>query len=444
MPLQNHLQNHRALLAFLTLLLALTPTLQSDAQYVPRSLHWPRIDVTAQLDADGRLHVVERQTILYSGNWNGGERRFDLDPGQDLTDLRLRRLAQDPEGGPPRVVEMEEVNRIPGEIDQWTVVNDSTVRWRSRLPTDPPFRDTLRVYELDYTLSGVLRRTSTGDYRLHHQFGFGDRDGTIDTLAVTLSLDAAWRVVEEDGTPSGASADGTDLTWSWRDLPPGRSPRVTLELEHLPEGRPAAALHPLPAGLRTAPFLAALAVMVVMVLAFVGRVRRSARFRTLPDVGVSPRALPPSRAWLAKHVFSRPPEEVGALWDRGVGSPEVTAVLARLVEEGKLASRMEAPDGDLADSPGATPVLHLELLVPPAGLAAMERDLLQGLLLHQQGDTTSTTAVKKHYEKRGFRPASLIAPYLQDALPKVRPARSLHPTWRPGFQGSRLSYTVYT
>ena len=48
----------------------------SDASAQPRTLRWARLAVTAHLDADGRLHVQERHSIVFDGDWNGGERIF--------------------------------------------------------------------------------------------------------------------------------------------------------------------------------------------------------------------------------------------------------------------------------------------------------------------------------------------------------------------------------
>src|SRR2546428_1422923 len=41
-----------------------------------RTLRWSRLAVTAHLDADGKLHVQERHSIIFNGDWNGGERIF--------------------------------------------------------------------------------------------------------------------------------------------------------------------------------------------------------------------------------------------------------------------------------------------------------------------------------------------------------------------------------
>ena len=65
------MRNLRSLIA-----LALLGTLTQVARAQERTLSWPDITVTAQLDADGKLHVTERQTLRFSGDWNGGERRF--------------------------------------------------------------------------------------------------------------------------------------------------------------------------------------------------------------------------------------------------------------------------------------------------------------------------------------------------------------------------------
>ena len=60
-----------------------------------KELHWREMAVEARLDADGRLHVRERQAMVFTGSWNGGQRTFRLEPGQDLRFHGISRL----EGG---------------------------------------------------------------------------------------------------------------------------------------------------------------------------------------------------------------------------------------------------------------------------------------------------------------------------------------------------------
>ena len=46
-----------------------------------KELHWRELAVQARLDQDGRLHVREQQTMVFTGDWNGGARILRLDPG---------------------------------------------------------------------------------------------------------------------------------------------------------------------------------------------------------------------------------------------------------------------------------------------------------------------------------------------------------------------------
>ena len=104
-----------------------------------------------------------------------------------------------------------------------------------------------------------------------------------------------------------------------------------------------------------------------------------------------------------REIFARPAEVVGTAWDRAVGAPEVSALLARLVSEGRLASRVE-PGEDAEDD---EPVLHLRRLAPLDTFAEHERKLLEALFFHDR-DETDTETVREHYKKDGFDPASII------------------------------------
>ncbi|MEP6802286.1 MAG: hypothetical protein ABJC07_10135, partial [Acidobacteriota bacterium] len=67
-----------------------------------KELHWRALDVAARLDADGRLHVVERHIMVFTGDWNGGERLFRLFPGQALSLEAVRRFDPATEGAAAR------------------------------------------------------------------------------------------------------------------------------------------------------------------------------------------------------------------------------------------------------------------------------------------------------------------------------------------------------
>src|SRR5262249_40585722 len=128
----------------------------------------------------------------------------------------------------------------------------------------------------------------------------------------------------------------------------------------------------------------------------------------------------------AEHVFKYPPEKVGSLWDNTVGGPEVAAVLARLVQEGKLKSRIETR-GWLFKSD----VLHLEMPTPHPALNAYEEALTRALFV--DGDTIDTERLRKYYEKRGkaFDPGAILRRYLRaDERPTAENRAAIVGGWK--------------
>src|SRR5215813_10524424 len=61
------------------------------AQAAERELHWDALDVKAHLDADGVLDVIELHTMIFTGDWNGGERVFNVRARQKLEFLGVQR-----------------------------------------------------------------------------------------------------------------------------------------------------------------------------------------------------------------------------------------------------------------------------------------------------------------------------------------------------------------
>ncbi|MEA2560483.1 MAG: hypothetical protein QOH06_1987 [Acidobacteriota bacterium] len=367
-----------ALLLFLAL-----PAVGQD-----RSLAWDEIAVTARLDAAGKLHVRERQTIVFNGDWNGGERSFLQRPSQDLD---LQRIARVDANG-------REIQLVEGDTDSvdhydWS---GSTVRWRSRLPSDPPFDQTRITYVLDYTLSGILIRD--GDiYRFDHNFGLPDVEYPIRHFVLDLELDPAWQPL----VPVQAHLER-------RDLPPGSNVLDTSDLRHKGgAAAPKPGLSIVPILWRRAAFAAALLAMIALYVQFRQAEARRGRFEPLPG----PRDW--DEAWLRENVLDLRPEEVGALWDRKTGAPEVAAVLARMVAEGKLESWVTPGFNFLgiAFSPG---VLHLRLKVERFQLAGYELKLVDKLFLG--ADETDTKRVRQHYKSTGFDPSKVIADSLESRL----------------------------
>src|SRR4051794_37777901 len=147
-----------------------------------RMLYWKSLNVEATLDSDGRLHVRETQAIVFDGAWNGGERQFRLRPAQKFEFVGLSEI--DPKSGSRRAF-TEGPLRQTGEF-AW--FDNHLLRWRSRMPSDPPFRWTTRIYELNYVLSNILLRDGSV-YVLNHDFAFADRSGVIQEFTRSLQLD---------------------------------------------------------------------------------------------------------------------------------------------------------------------------------------------------------------------------------------------------------------
>ncbi|HYN20839.1 MAG TPA: DUF2207 domain-containing protein [Thermoanaerobaculia bacterium] len=370
------------------LLLAFSLALPLCAQ--DRHLYWEEIAVSARLDARGTLHVQERQTFVFTGDWNGGERSFRVGLNHDLDLQRLARI--DADG--------REIPLVEGDLDaidhfEWE--GNDTIRWRGRMPSDPLFQDTRMTYVLDYTLAGILTRD--GDtYIFDHDFALPEIEWPIGRLVVDLDLDPVWQ-------PLAA----VPAHFEERNLGPGSHAVVHAELKHSGAGAaPAAGISLIPAPVRRGAFAASLLAMVFLYVLFRRHEAKRGRFDSLPV----PREW--DEEWLRENVFDLLPEEVGALWDQKIGAPEVAAVLARMVAEGKLESEVRPGFSvlGLALTPG---VLRLRLKVDRLGLEGYEKTLID-MLFFSGSEETDTDAIRKRYRSTGFNPASVIEKRLRSQL----------------------------
>jgi len=359
--------------------------LASSTLRAQRQLSWDALDVTAHLGADGILDVVEQQTMVFSGDWNGGERTFNLRPRQRLDVIGVERI--DP------ATNQRTALRGGGslvDVDDYAMTDSRTLRWRSRKPSDPPFANTRMTYAIHYQLSGILL-TDGESYTLDHDFAFPDRVGEIRRFSLRLTFDDAWKPLS-DVRPS----------YSAGPLAPGRSFVLTIPLRFTGAGAPSAndtrrALE-IVAAVSAIVGLLALSILWLLVREF-----GLGRFAPVQTEGID-------ADWISQHIVSQPAEVVGAAWDMSVDKDEVFALIARLVAERKLASSV--------GSGGKS--LHLTLKVDRSKLEGYERKLVDGLFFGDR-TTTSTDEVKSHYKKQGFDPASLIRDELLKRVAQVMP-----------------------
>lgn len=380
----------------------LTAPLEAGAQ--SRTLSWPEIVVVAHLDADGQLQVRERQVMRFSGDWNGGERRFDVRFGQRFTFERMVRL--DSVSG----VAVPMIEGDVDEVDHFDWFEGQTLRWRSRMPDAPYFAGTNLTYELSYSYRDILEPDGDGRYRLSHDFAFSDRKGDIDKFSLTLMVDSAWRT--DDGFTG--RYDATALT-------PGNGYVVTLPLIRIASAPPAAVRFGAPKSVRLLILGGLMGGLVVILLALLRHDARLGRFTPLP----ARESITPE--WLEREVFAHLPEVVGTAWDDTTAQPEVAATLARLVQEGKLSSRVTTEKILVF----RRHVLHLELKVKRQVLQPHERALIDALFASHE-TTTDTDRVRARYKRSGFDPASVISGSLAGM------AESLAPSARHSKKSRRL------
>ena len=356
-----------------------------------KELHWQSLDVRAHLDADGALHVRETQAIVFNGNWNGGERRFSIRDGQRLKFERL--IEKDASGNTLRELRRGDLDDL-GEF-RW--FDGHVLRWRARMPGDPPFQDALRFYELDDAIAGVLLRQG-GRYFLGHDFAFPDRSGIIEHLHGELTFDPSWRPL-----------DTVEASFDVDSLLPGQGAVRSASLEYVGTG------HPLAKGeVRAAPGWVAdflWIILVVMLLAgailVIRREREHGRFEPLDSLDSI------DAAWLDANLLRYRPEDVGAAWDGNISTHEVMAILARMSQAGQLSTEVKTRGWWIFKNQ----VLHLQLHVAADSLPPTERALIRKLFF--DGQTTDTDRIHSHYRSRGFSPAGVISKYVKPRAERI-------------------------
>lgn len=368
-----------------------------DGSAQDKRLDWRRLDVAATLDRDGRLHVLETHTILFNGDWNGGERRFRLGLAEKIDLKRLTRIDSNGETHPLRQGDLS-------AVDQYAWHDASTLRWRSRTSLDPPFANQEIVYGIAYSLENVLR-PADDEYILDHDFAFPERSGVIERYTLRLELDPVW-----------LSSAHLPLSIERSGLAPGSSVVVRLPLRISGVARPAAVLVGTPHALRGAIVILFLSIIAILTRLFYRAERKTGRFHPLRTDIVD-------RVWLEQNLFAHPPEVVGAAWDNRTAAPEVAAVLARMAGEGKLLTRVEKRGFWRRDE------LHLKLLVRREKLGGYEAALVKSLFFSD--DTTSTERIHERYKKSGLDLAAKIRRPVSSLVSRLARGQSGRRVGRP-------------
>ena len=347
----------------------------------------------ARLDSEGRLRVVERHHMVFTGDWNGGERGFRLESEQRLVLNSIERE----ELRTSQLVRLRE-NDALARVNDYAWTDSKTLRWRSRLPSDAPFQYTELVYILDYTLENILV-PQEGRYLLDHDFAFPDRPGPIASFSLELGLDPSWSSPEE--LPERIVRER---------LPPGASVVIRAPLVYRGDGSPSGVRAGVPPTIRNALALSFIASAAAIGFFFYRGEDALGRFAPLIPLSSI------DKSWLESNVFIMLPEEVGAAWDDSTAAPEVAAVLARMVSEGKIKTEVYQSRGLFKTNEN----LRMELLVDRHSLAGYEKSLVRALFV--SGNVTDTVEIRTHYKNRGFDPATLIRGPLKERLQRFFPS----------------------
>lgn len=372
-----------------------------------KDMHWSSLTVHLQIDEQGLLHITERHAMVFDGDWNGGERTFQWRRWQDFELVSVSEIL--PETGARIELAEGDLNGV----EQYRLA-DKTLRWRNRLSTDPPFANTEKTYEIVYTFAGALLTSADHNvYQLDHDLAFPDRTGVIEHFEATIDLAPVWQ------------AD-LPLTIERDNLQPGQSAFVAGSLRYVGSGRPSSVAQAPEVGSTTAFPLAryaAIAIVIALAVLMAMDWLRSERALSRFEPSMSLDAI--DDAWLAANVFNMKPEIVGATWDRDTSSAEVAALIARLVQEGKLSSTVTQEGWAIFKHD----VLQLKLLRPRDEFESYERHLIDRLFV-AGSDSVDTDQIRAHYKNTGFNPARLIDAPIQKKVPAVFGTGSKLPAWR--------------
>lgn len=357
-----------------------------------KSLYWKEIDVRARLDDRGTIHVSERQTFVFNGDWNGGERVFRLEKGQTFD---FRGMSRVDDSG--QVIPMQHGSLA--EVDHYDFTDSKTLRWRARLPSDPPFANEVITYVLEYSLANIVVKRP-GDYLLNHDFLFPDRSGRVERFTLDLEIDPAW--------DSGTTTHHLEKA----NLPPGQSVVLTLPLQWRGQGPPPSVqtdMFPIRLGL-----LALLLIVPVLLWnRLLNRERAIGRLEPLAPQEIN-------REWIEQNLLPIRPEVLGAAWDEAVGAEEVSALLARWTAEGKIETKTGPSSLETSEllqkNPGFKAMaerlagnrteMSMTLKVPRESFSGSERILIDAFFY--RGNETSTEGIRSHYREKGFNPSSLL------------------------------------
>lgn len=382
-----------------------------------RQLYWQSMEVDAHLDSEGALRVTETLAMVFDGDWNGGERTFDIRAGQRLTLLGMERRDAGHEFFQPLTA------GSLNAVDHYKLDAQQRLRWRARRASDPPFRHQLIEYRIHYRLKNIVIKSGES-YRLNHDFAFPNRQGPINHFSLRFDVDPDWQL------------DNPSLREYQRDaLPPGQGVVLNIPLHYSRAGEPRYLFTPRSTtagtgshsqGNFSAPlqsvslrdYVVPLGLLVLLSLYLSVHVYRRERLKGYFAPLKSTQDMPED--WIETNLYRYKPEMLGALWDNASGAPEVGALLSRLILEEKLKTSFATESWCFFFR---REVMSLTLQQDISDFTQLEQKLLKGLFV--EGNVTNPDMVKRYYRehKKDFSPASTISSNLMSRVRQIRNQR---------------------
>jgi uncharacterized membrane protein YgcG len=303
-------------LPLLTLLLCTTVAHPLTA--AAKSLDWKKFEVQAHLENDGDVTIKEEQTIVFDGDWNGGERRFDVAEGRSVDLISIQHWSPSVNGWIP--VERGELSKV--DRYQWT--SSDTIRWRSRLPLDPPFHNTEERYLLQFRIHGAGQAGDPGQTIVRFPVLPGDRPGSVQVFDFHFTADPSL---------GQTTSDANEQAQMHREnVPAGTAIFARMTLTGGTSSVPIKSTSSSsPSGTTRFALVAGLVLIIgILLWKFFDREKSLGRFSQGPSIQDI------NENFLNENLFRYPPEIVNVLWEEEVGTKAVLTLLSRLQCEGKI------------------------------------------------------------------------------------------------------------
>jgi predicted membrane protein DUF2207 len=368
-----------------------------------KSVEWANFDVTLDLQQDGSFHVVERQTVDFSGGpWFGGEREVPLARIDRVDAVAIGELV-DGQTKRYQYVPPSEYDDAAGTYTYNISNSTLVIQWGLG-----GIFDQTRVFLVAYDVSGVLRTypDATPPYQQISWIAVDRqlsetapvRNASL-TINLPVAVDPAKSQVQPPDDPKSHTTDGKTWHWTASDLSGGESFAVGLRFPPIldvapPSWQASSDLAEQQAAQDSAQnslfnLLAAGLAILLAILGGIGSyVLWSIRGRdpAVPPIDFLPQ--PPGDA---------PPGIAGALIDEQVDERDIVATLVDLGRRNVVRITEQHEDGFMGI--GGSNDYKLELLQPDASLRPFEQTLLTALFGARltQGESVELSSVKSRF-----------------------------------------------